>query len=98
MKVAELCVGTRECGLVSVGARDWRDPRLAQWWTGRAVRRRLLAHLTEQAGSSRISPGGIQHSILVLERVVFWTRLGVLVTRGWPTWKQQRGYHIYASG
>jgi hypothetical protein len=52
------------------------DPRLAPWWTGRSVRRRLLAHLTEQEGSARISPGGHRRTDLMLERVVVWTRLG----------------------
>jgi hypothetical protein len=68
----------------------WRDPRLAPWWTGCSVRRRLLAHLTEQAGSARISPGGHLRSDLVSELVVVWTRLGVRVTRGRPTRKQRR--------
>jgi hypothetical protein len=97
-QVAELCVGTRECGLVRGGARDGRDPRLAPWWTGRSVRRRLLAHLTEQAGSARISPGGHLRSNLVLERVVVWKRLCVCVTRGRPTRKQRRGTRMCASG
>jgi hypothetical protein len=74
--VAERWVGTRECELVRVGSTDGRDPRLAPWWTGRSVRRRLLAHLTEQAGSTRISPGGHWRSDLVLERVVVWIRFG----------------------
>ena len=57
-------VGTRECGLVCVRVRDWRDPRLAPRWTGRSVRRRLPAHLTEQAGSAQISPGGHRYNDL----------------------------------
>jgi hypothetical protein len=65
---------------------------------GRSVRRRLLAHLTEQAGSARISPGAHRRSDLGLERVVVWTRLVVSVTRGQPTRKQRRGSRICTSG
>jgi hypothetical protein len=93
-----LCVRTPECRLVRVGARDWRDPWLAPWWTGRSVQHRLLAHLTEQAVSVRISPGGHHQSDLVLERVVVWTRLGVSGTPGLPTRKQLRGSCICVSG
>ena len=73
---------------------DGRDPRMASWWTGCSVTRRLPAHLTEQAGSARISPGGHRRSDLVLERVVVWTRLGVRGTRGRPTRKQRRGVRM----
>ncbi len=55
-----------------------------------SIRHRLPVHLTEQAGSARISPGGHLRSDLVSERVVVWTRLGVRVTRGLPTRKQRR--------
>ena len=71
------------------GGERLRDPRLAPWWTGRSVRRRLLAHLTEQAGSTRISPGGHRRIDLVLERVVVWSDC-VCVSRGAGPRKQRR--------
>ena len=49
----------------------------------------------EQADSpTRVSPGGRRRSVLVLERAVAWTRLGVRVTRGRQPRRQQRGWRI----
>jgi hypothetical protein len=49
---------------------DWRDLRLTSWWTGYSGRRRLPAHLTEQAGPARMSPDRHWHNNLGSEGVV----------------------------